>query len=81
MAQRRMFSLQVVNTDRFLEMPPSAQLLYFQLGMLADDDGFVSSPKRIATYLHCRTKDLQMLIDQGLAVTYTPLTQPTILRE
>ena len=46
MARRRMFSLDVVDTDRFLDMPSSTQALYFHLGMRADDDGFVASPKR-----------------------------------
>lgn len=44
MAQRRMFSLAVVDTDRFLSLPVGAQCLYFHLGMRADDDGFVASP-------------------------------------
>ena len=46
MARRRMFSLDVVDTDRFLDMPSSTQALYFHLGMRADDDGFVASPKQ-----------------------------------
>ena len=51
MANRRMFSLDVVDTDRFLDMSASAQALYFHLGMRADDDGFVSSPRKIATVI------------------------------
>ncbi len=47
MANRRMFSLDVVDTDVFLDLPISSQVLYFHLGMRADDDGFVSSPKRV----------------------------------
>ena len=41
MAKRRMFSLDVVDTDSFLDLPASSQSLYFHLGMRADDDGFV----------------------------------------
>ena len=41
MANRRMFSLTVVDTDQFMDMPASSQCLYFHLGMRADDDGFV----------------------------------------
>jgi len=37
MAQRRMFSLQIVDTDAFMDMPLSTQALYFHLGMRADD--------------------------------------------
>ena len=70
MAQRRMFSLQVVDTDRFLMLPISAQLLYFHLGMRADDDGFAASPKRIARCLGCRDRDLQLLVDQGLLISF-----------
>ena len=47
MAQKRMFSLSVVDTDQFLEMPLSSRLLYYELGMRADDDGFVANPKSI----------------------------------
>lgn len=47
MAVRRIFSVDVIDTDDFLELPSSAQALYFHLGMRADDNGFVSSPNKI----------------------------------
>lgn len=47
MANKRMFSVDVVETDAFLDLPPKTQALYFHLGMRADDDGFVSSPRTI----------------------------------
>lgn len=62
MAIRRMFSLKVVDTDRFLEMPVSAQCLYFHLGMHADDDGFVDSPRKILRSIGCNPDDLKLLI-------------------
>ena len=43
MAERRMFSKTVTNTARFLMMPAAARLLYYDLGMAADDDGFVEA--------------------------------------
>ena len=46
MANKRMFSIDVVDTDKFLDMPVSTQALYFHFGLRADDDGFVSSPKK-----------------------------------
>jgi len=46
MANRRMFSLTIVDTDIFLDMPSTTQNLYFHLGMRADDDGFVGNPKK-----------------------------------
>ena len=50
MANRRMFSLDVVDTDAFLDMPCSARLLYYDLGMRADDDGFLSDAKKILRF-------------------------------
>lgn len=41
MAQRRMFNKSVTNSSLFLKMPISSRLLYYDLGMNADDDGFV----------------------------------------
>ena len=65
MANRRMFSLDVVDTDKFLEMPVASQSLYFHLGMRADDDGFVSSPKKIVKIANCDEDDLKVLISKG----------------
>jgi hypothetical protein len=47
MAQRRMFSQKIIGSDAFLEMSVSARELYFQLGMYADDDGFINPNKII----------------------------------
>ena len=45
MAQRRMFHTDVVESDKFLDLSAGAQLLYFHLGMQADDDGFLIGPR------------------------------------
>lgn len=70
MANRRMFSLSVVDTDNFLDMPTTTQALYFHLGMRADDDGFVSSPKRIATLANCSNDDLKLLASKGYIIPF-----------
>lgn len=70
MARRRMFSLDVVDTDKFLDMPSSTQALYFHLGMHADDDGFVSSPKRIAKTANCSEDDLKLLIAKKYLIPF-----------
>ncbi len=62
MAQRRMFSPQIVDSDAFLEMPVSAQSLYFHLGMRADDDGFVGNPRKILRMIGGNEDDLKVLI-------------------
>jgi len=70
MAQRRMFSLRVVETDRFLDLPAHAQALYFHLGMHGDDDGFVAAPKRIARSLGCGEGELRLLEEQGYIIRF-----------
>lgn len=70
MAMRRMFSLEVVDTDDFMDMPTSAQALYFHLGMRADDDGFVSSPKKTTKIIGCEQSDLDLLIDKGYVIPF-----------
>lgn len=47
MAVKRMFSMQIVDTDAFTDMSNDAQLLYFRLCLAADDDGFVANPRRV----------------------------------
>lgn len=70
MANRRMFSLNVVDTDTFLEMPQSSQNLYFHLGMRADDDGFVSSPKKITKIVGANEDDLKLLIAKKYVILF-----------
>lgn len=65
---RRMFSLDVVDTDIFLDLPISSQALYFHLGMRADDDGFVSSPKRVTAMIGANQDDLKLLIAKGFVI-------------
>ena len=48
MANRRMFSKEIIDSDMFLDMPLSSQTLYFHLAMRADDDGFVNNAKKIS---------------------------------
>jgi len=70
MAQRRMFSKDVVRTDKFLEMPLSAQALYYHLGMDADDDGFIASPKQITRMVGARDDDLRLLVAKGYIIPF-----------
>lgn len=70
MAQKRMFSLQIVDTDAFLDMPISTQLLYFHLAMRADDEGFVSSPKRIMKVVGAGEDDLKVLVAKKFIIAF-----------
>lgn len=62
MAQKRMFSLKVVDTDAFCEMPSSAQNLYFHIGMRADDEGFYAGVKGLMAKIHASPDDLNVLL-------------------
>lgn len=64
MAQRRMFNLKIVDSARFLKMPASSQLLYFHLGMRADDDGIVEG-FNILRMTGLNEDDLKILITKG----------------
>ena len=62
MAERRMFAKTIIDSDLFLDMPQSAQLLYFHLSMRADDDGFINNPKSIMRNVKCNDDDLKLLV-------------------
>ena len=62
MAERRMFTQKIVDSDAFLDMPLSSQVLYFHLAMRADDDGFVNNPKKITRYIGAAEDDLKLLL-------------------
>lgn len=64
MAKRRMFSKDIVITDKFITMPATSRCLYFELAMQADDDGFVSNPKIILRMLGFNESDLKNLEDR-----------------
>lgn len=62
MAERRMFTQKIVDSDAFLDMPLSSQALYFHLNMRADDDGFVNNSKKIQRMIGASEDDLKLLI-------------------
>lgn len=62
MAERRMFAKTIIDSDAFLDMPVTARLLYYDLAMRADDDGFVNSPKKIMRMVGASQDDMSILI-------------------
>lgn len=65
-----MFSNSIVDSDYFLDMPLTTQALYFHLGMKADDDGFVDSPKKIVRAIGAAEDDLKLLIGKGFVIGF-----------
>ena len=70
MAERRMFSKTIIDSDAFLDMPTSTRLLYFDLSMRADDDGFVNSPKKIIRMTGASEDDLRLLIAKSFIIPF-----------
>lgn len=70
MATKRMFSQVVVMSDDFLDMPASSRCLYFSLGMMADDDGFVNNPRSIMRQCGATVDDMRLLLQKGYAITF-----------
>lgn len=64
MAERRMFAKSIVLSDAFLDMPLSARCLYFTLGMLADDDGFVGNPRSVMRQCGASQDDMSILLQK-----------------
>jgi hypothetical protein len=65
-----MFAKTIVLSDEFLDMPLSARCLYFTLGMLADDDGFVNSPKSIMRQCGASQDDMRILISKRFIILF-----------
>lgn len=70
MAEKRMFAKSIVLSDAFLDMPMSARCLYFTLGMLADDDGFVGGPKSIMRQCGASQDDLMILLSKRYILAF-----------
>lgn len=70
MAQKRMFRLDVLETDAFMEMPLTTQALYFWLGLKADDDGFIGNPNMVTRNVGASSDDLKLLIAKGFLIQF-----------
>ena len=70
MAQRRMFSKKITDTDKFMAMPDSAKILYFYLNMNADDDGFIGNPKTIQRMIGSNDDDMTLLIAKQYIIPF-----------
>ena len=69
-AERRMFAKSIIDSDAFLDMSVTARLLYYDLSMRADDDGFVNSPKKIMRMVGASEDDLRMLAARKFIIPF-----------
>lgn len=70
MAERRMFSKTIIDSDLFLDLPNSAQCLYFHLAMRADDDGFVNAPKKVQRMIGASDDDCRLLVAKQFLIPF-----------
>ena len=70
MAERRMFAKTIVLSDAFLDMPMSTRNLYFTLGMVADDDGFVNSPRAVMRQIGATDDDMKLLLAKKFVLIF-----------
>lgn len=70
MAERRMFTKKITESDAFLDMPSSTQMLYFHLSMNADDDGFVNNPKKIQRMCGASDDDFKLLVAKSFVILF-----------
>ena len=70
MAERRMFSKTIIDSDLFMDLPLTAQALYFNLAMRADDDGFIGNSKKLCRMLGVGEENLSILIEKELLIKF-----------
>ena len=70
MAERRMFAKTIIDSDAFIDMPLSAQALYFHLSMRADDEGFINNPKKIQRMIGASDDDAKLLIAKKFVIPF-----------
>jgi hypothetical protein len=70
MAEKRMFSMKIIDSDAFLDMPLSTQALYFHLSMRADDDGFLNNAKKIMRNISATQNDYDLLLMKRFIIKF-----------
>lgn len=65
-----MFTKKITDSDAFLNMPLSAQALYFHLNMAADDEGFVNNPQKIQRVIGAAEDDLKLLMAKNFIIAF-----------
>ena len=70
MAERRMLARTIIDSDDYLDLPFSAQVLYFHLSLRADDDGFIGNVKRVAKMIDCTEDDIDTLVKNGYLLAF-----------
>lgn len=70
MANRRMIAKTIVESDAFVDMPATTRLLYYDLNIRADDDGFVNAPKKILRETGASNDDIGLLVAKKFIIPF-----------
>lgn len=70
MADKRMFSKKITDSDAFIEMSSAAQALYFHLNQSADDDGFNNQIQMAIFRSHASIDDLKVLMMKNFIIRF-----------
>lgn len=70
MAERRMFSKNVIESDPFMDMPAEAQMLYIHLNMASDDDGFCDNPRAVIRSCGANNDSMKLLIAKKFILSF-----------
>lgn len=73
MADRRMFTVKVTESDAFYSLPLSAQALYLHLNQLADDDGFINNSSSVAGRISGGKSALKTLVERRFLLQFGPV--------
>lgn len=65
-----MFAKSIIDSDAFLDMPTSAQCLYFHMAMRADDEGFVNAPRKIMRMIGAADDDARLLVAKKFIIPF-----------
>lgn len=70
MAEKRMFTKKITDSDAFIEMSSAAQALYFHLNQSADDDGFNNQIQMAMFRSHASVDDLKVLMLKNFIIRF-----------
>ena len=70
MAEKRMFSMKIIDSDSFLDLPTSSQCLYFHLCMRADDEGFLNNANKIMKIIGANQNDYDLLKAKAFIIEF-----------
>lgn len=70
MEEIRVVNKKTVRSDKFLDMPASARLLYYDLAVERNDDGIVENPKSIMRMTGASDDDMAILVDKLFVIPF-----------